>query len=183
MRILGAIIAGGASRRFGSDKAAADLGGRPMIEHVITGLAPQVDALRICGRRWRDLPMLEDRPEPGLGPLGGLYAALSDAQGMGYDGVLCVPVDVLPIPAGLRHSIDDPGRPWVLERQTAIGYWPAALVEALDRYLAAGHRSINGWIAAAGAHRLAETTPLYNINDPESARLYLVDVEGGAQPS
>ena len=172
MKLLGAILAGGASRRFGSDKALADIGGRPMIEHVIDGLRSQVDDLVICGRPWRDLPMLADRPEPCLGPLGGLNAALTHAQDAGYDGVLCMPVDVLPIPTGLRRNIEDPGRPWVLERQTAIGYWPASLAGALDAYLASGHRSIQGWIDAAGATRVAELVPMHNINDLDAARRY-----------
>ncbi|MFM2236672.1 MAG: MobA-like transferase domain, partial [Pseudomonadota bacterium] len=38
MKRLGAIIAGGKATRFGSDKAAAQLNGRPLIEHVAYGL-------------------------------------------------------------------------------------------------------------------------------------------------
>jgi molybdopterin-guanine dinucleotide biosynthesis protein A len=49
---LGAIIAGGKATRFGSDKAAALLNGRPLIEHVADGLREQVDALIVCGRAW-----------------------------------------------------------------------------------------------------------------------------------
>src|SRR3546814_3203634 len=50
-----------------------------MLAHVVARLVPQVDALVVCGRSWADLPMLPDRPEPGLGPLGGLAADLPAA--------------------------------------------------------------------------------------------------------
>jgi molybdopterin-guanine dinucleotide biosynthesis protein A len=35
VRILGSILAGGGSTRFGSDKALAQFAGRQLIEHVI----------------------------------------------------------------------------------------------------------------------------------------------------
>jgi molybdopterin-guanine dinucleotide biosynthesis protein A len=47
MRIAGLILAGGESRRMGTDKALVTLSGRPMIEHVIARLGPQVEALAI----------------------------------------------------------------------------------------------------------------------------------------
>ena len=54
MKRLGAIIAGGKATRFGSDKAAALLNGRPLIEHVADGLREQVDALIVCGVHGRE---------------------------------------------------------------------------------------------------------------------------------
>lgn len=83
MTILGAMLAGGRSRRFGSDKALADIGGKPMIAHVVDALAPQVDSLVIRGRDWPGLARIGDRPGDGLGPLGGgVNAALHRARGM-----------------------------------------------------------------------------------------------------
>jgi molybdopterin-guanine dinucleotide biosynthesis protein A len=49
-RILGAIIAGGQSRRFGGDKGAAKVGGRALLDHVVAGMIPQCDDLIICER-------------------------------------------------------------------------------------------------------------------------------------
>ncbi|MBA3896663.1 MAG: NTP transferase domain-containing protein, partial [Sphingomonadaceae bacterium] len=63
--ILGAVLAGGASRRFGSDKALAMRDGRPLIAHVVDALATQVDAVVVCGRDWGGLPSIADRPAPG----------------------------------------------------------------------------------------------------------------------
>ena len=97
MRRLGAIIAGGKATRFGSDKAAAMLNGRPLIEHVADGLREQVDRLIVCGRAWPGMDGVEDAPFPDMGPLGGLNAALRYAQQNGFDIVVTAGCDVVPV--------------------------------------------------------------------------------------
>ena len=163
-RVLGAFLAGGASSRFGSDKALAMIGERPLIEHTADALAAQVDALVICGRPWGDWTWISDRPTAGLGPLGGLNAALHHAHENGFDAVLCAPVDVFPLPTDLLARLaGDQAR--TLLRQYAVGFWPARLAPMLDQQLASGVRSIHAWIAATGA--LAhddEALGLRNIN-------------------
>ncbi len=165
-KILGAILAGGQSRRFGSDKALADIDGEPMLDRVIAALTPQVDALMICGRDWRGLEALADRPPGGAGPLAGLNAALHHAAAIGFDGVLAVPMDVLPLPDDLRELLAGQGAA-VFARQHAIGYWPARLAPLLDQYLTDGHRRIDGWIDLAGAVRVEEPFAMRNINRAE----------------
>jgi hypothetical protein len=71
-RTLGAILAGGRSRRFGSDKALARLGGERLIDRAAAALRPQVDRLIVCGRVMPAMVCVADRPSPDLGPLGGL---------------------------------------------------------------------------------------------------------------
>ncbi|MDX3899032.1 MAG: molybdenum cofactor guanylyltransferase [Sphingobium sp.] len=166
MTILGAVLAGGRSRRFGGDKALAEIDGKPMIAHIIDALGPQVDALVMCGRDWPGLERIEDRPEEGLGPLGGLNAALHHALTRGHAGVLCVPVDVLPLPGDLAVRLAGDGAA-VFARQHAVGYWPARLAPLLDDMLASGERRIEALIAAAGARRVEERFAMRNINRPE----------------
>lgn len=52
MRLLGAILAGGRSRRFGTDKAVAQWNGAPLLAHCVAALSPQVDHVVLCGREW-----------------------------------------------------------------------------------------------------------------------------------
>ena len=102
--LLGAIIAGGASSRFGSDKALALLGGQPLIAHAQAALEPLVGAIVVCGRAWGGLPMLADVPVAGLGPLGGIAAALGHARAQGFDHVLTIGCDMPGVPdAAARH--------------------------------------------------------------------------------
>jgi len=166
-RILGAILAGGRSTRFGSDKALALLDGRPLIEHAAGTLRPHVDEVVICGRddpRWT---CLRDQPEPGMGPLGGLAAALLHATDRGFDGVLSTGCDMPALPANLVQSLIGDG-PAVVEGQQLIGYWPAHLAGTLLDHLArCERRSIREWMAVVEPRILVPHEPLPNINRPE----------------
>ena len=75
------ILAGGRSRRFGSDKALFMYRGRPLIEHVIGAVRPGIGSISIIAddsERFRHLG-LPCHPDivKGIGPLGGIYTALS----------------------------------------------------------------------------------------------------------
>lgn len=81
--VTGIILAGGYSRRMGSDKALLELGGQPVIARIATELAEITDNVLIaCGEQEREeysflqYPLVLDR-YPGYGPLAGLHAAVS----------------------------------------------------------------------------------------------------------
>jgi molybdenum cofactor guanylyltransferase len=171
-RVLGAVIAGGASRRFGSDKALALIDGRPMLDHVLAALRPQVGALVICGRNWPGEASLADLRLGSIGPLAGLEAALDHAVRRGFDGVLCVPVDTLPLPVDLLDRLQSEGAA-VFEHQYSIGYWPIRFLEPLQSYLSAGRHDLAGWTYRSGARRVAEPYWIGNVNSPAD----LVDVQ------
>ena len=161
MRRLGAVLAGGGSRRFGSDKAAALWNGRSLIDHVTDRLGAQVDHLVLIGREGG----IPDRPAPDLGPLGGLCAALAYAAAHGFDDVLTAACDVPTLPDDLA-SLLAPG-PACLDGQPLIGLWPATLAPELDAYLASTpDLSMRAWIRRCGA-RLVSGPELPNINTPD----------------
>lgn len=168
--LLGAIIAGGRSTRFGSDKAAALVDGLAMLDHVVAGLAPHVDAIVLCGRDWPGLVSIADRPAPALGPLGGLCAALFRARARGHSHVLTAPVDVLPFPPDIAPLFGG-DRPRVFRDQYLIGLWPADLAPQLERHLAGGACSVRSWLTASGAAFVDEPPGLRNIN-------YRTDLDG-----
>jgi molybdenum cofactor guanylyltransferase len=163
MRILGAILAGGQSRRFGTDKALALVDGQPLIDQVIARLAPQCTALVVVGRAHGDWSMLTDRPEGGEGPLAALNAALHYAAAHGFDAVLSAPCDVPDLPPDLATMLAP--APAVLADQPVIGLWPAALAPKLDAWLATGERAVRGFAEHVGA-RQVNGPPLRNINRP-----------------
>lgn len=162
-RRLGAILAGGASRRFGSDKALALHLGKPLIAHVADALLGQCDALVVCGRDWGGHPALADHPAPGLGPMGGLCAALAHAAANGFAEVLAAPCDLLGVEGAA--AVLAPG-PAVAEGQWLLGLWPVAQAGALAALLKAeGAVSARRWMAAAAA--VGRPVPgLRNINRP-----------------
>jgi molybdenum cofactor guanylyltransferase len=165
MKLLGAVLAGGASTRFGSDKAIACVAGTPLLDHVIAALACQVDAMAIVGRDWRGLARIDDLPAAGLGPLGGLCGALAYATAQGFDAVLCVPCDTLGLPPDLATRLL-PG-PAVALGQRSIGVWPARLAPVLLARLTNGDTgAIRRWASDCAA-REVDCGRLHNINHPD----------------
>jgi molybdenum cofactor guanylyltransferase len=85
--ILGVVLAGGQSRRFGQDKAVAQLDDRRLIEHVVARARLQTAAFAISGRDYGlDLPVIPDIL-PSEGPLTGVLSALQWARLAGYSAV------------------------------------------------------------------------------------------------
>ena len=166
MRILGAILAGGGSTRFGSDKALAEIDGKAMLDHVADALLPHVDALVVCGRTWDKLPSIADAPASDLGPLGGLCAALECAAETGFDLVLTAGCDVLPVPDNLVAMLQP--APAVIDGQPIFGLWSADLAPQLRARLETdARRSILSWVEATDGRIVAADAMLYNLNTRE----------------
>ena len=166
MRVLGAILGGGQSSRFGSDKAAALLQGRPLMDHVLDGLLPHVERAVTVGRDWPDLTRVDDLPEPGQGPLGGLLGALTLGQGEGFDLVLTCGCDTV----GLTHDVVEAlsPAPAVLDALPIVGLWPVGLSGALKGWMSdPANRSVYRFADHMGARRVVVQRPPANINRPE----------------
>lgn len=158
------ILAGGRSSRFGADKALAQVDGKPLIAHVADALGGQCAEVVVSGRAWGGLRELADHPTLGLGPMGGLCAALRDAQTGGFDAVLCAPCDLLDIPGDLAERLAGVGSPAVVQGQWLAGFWPARLAGLLEALLRQeGAISARRWVEASGAAQVA-LPPMRNIN-------------------
>jgi len=103
--VLGVILAGGRSSRFGEDKAAAKLGDRRLIDHVAARAMPQVGQLALSGRDYGlNLPVIADT-EQGQGPLGGVLSALAWAQKSGFAAVASFSCDAPFFPPDLVRGL------------------------------------------------------------------------------
>lgn len=164
MSILGVVLAGGQSRRFGRDKALEPLAGRPLIGHALAALAGCA-AVAVAGRDWPGVLSLPDRPAAGLGPLGGLNAALHHAAAHRFSHVASLPVDTLGLPADWLARLGLDGGPAHAVGQPLVGIWPVTLHDNLADYLAGGGRRVQAWVAGTGAVPIA-LGPLLNVNCP-----------------
>ncbi|MFO6446884.1 molybdenum cofactor guanylyltransferase [Erythrobacter sp. NE805] len=165
-RLLGAILAGGQARRFGSDKAHARYEGARLIDRVATALGAQCAGLVVCGREEPGFRCIPDWPEPGLGPLGGLAAALRHAGAQGFAEVLSAGVDVPDLPHDIASLLAGEGAA-IVEAQPVVGLWPVAAGPVLEAFLAGGGRSLYRFADHVGARRVALSRTLMNVNRPE----------------
>lgn len=170
-RWLGCVLAGGESRRFGSDKALAMFDGETLLARAVAMLAGPCAAVVVAGREEAPAPVVADWPQAALGPLGGLAGALRAARERGFDAVLSVGVDSLDLPPDLG-AVLTPG-PACLAAQPVVGLWPLATLDVLEAILTGGERRSMFHFADRCGARLVETAqPPVNVNTPEDlARL------------
>jgi len=125
--VNGAVLAGGAARRYGGNpKGLLTVGGRRILDRVVdavqavTGTPPLLIANASDAAAWRpDLKTLADA-RPGLGTLGGIYTAVTAAPGP----VLCVAWDMPFVPEALLRVLSD---------RMATGGYDAVLPESSGR--------------------------------------------------
>jgi len=178
MRLLGLVIAGGSARRMGFEKTFARIGGRTILERIITTLSPQVDSLIINANgdsaRFADtcLAVVADlRPEIGT-PLAGIHAGLRMARRDGFAAVLTVPSDCPFLPADLATRLS-PG-PSVAASggmdHVLTGLWPVNLLQSLEDGLDSGLRRVKDWAAICRARSVewpvSPFDPFLNLNTP-----------------
>jgi molybdenum cofactor guanylyltransferase len=185
MTVLGAIIAGGQSRRMGGvEKAFIPLAGVPLIERVLSRLMLQVDKLVISanGDPARfvkfNCPVIADRlPETGT-PLAGLHAVLMHAVESGFDAVISTPCDVPFLPLDLAAVLREAGRGRAIiaasdeQSHYLTGYWPSSLAPVLDEAIKVkGLRRVQDFKTLVNAFELVWPVslldPFLNINTPE----------------
>lgn len=161
VKITGLILAGGRARRMGNvDKGLVDFNGKPMIEHCIEKLQPQVDQLIISANRnieqysQYNYSVLEDNVGEYEGPLAGLLRALENSKGT---PVLIVPCDAPLFPADLAsrllESYEEGKTAAVIPHdgsrlQTLFGLYAADTISSLREYLESGQRKVETWVTS-----------------------------------
>ena len=92
--LVAVVLAGGSSRRFGSDKLAADAGGRALLDRVLDGLPPEAEVVVVGPPRPLGRPARFVREDPpGGGPGAALLTGVRAARDAGAQRVLVVPGD------------------------------------------------------------------------------------------
>jgi molybdopterin-guanine dinucleotide biosynthesis protein A len=188
--IVGAVLAGGLSRRMGRDKASLTVDGRPLADRAAAMLATLLpDTVVGVGAGGAAVPtscpVIRDR-FAGAGPLAGLESALHWAGGRPVFVLACdlprlmaehVEVILSAAEAGAQRSAD--ARAWVAayggRRQPLCGLYTAACgpraMAALRRQERAMHRFLDGLDTALVALDDLGPDPLLNLNTPADGAL------------
>ena len=158
MKTLGAVLAGGRSSRFGSDKALAMLDGRTLLDHAAAALGPHCDAVVVVGRG-----AIADWPRADMGPLGGIAGALIHAGERGFEQLLTAPVDCVRLPDDLRALLEP--APAFLETQPVVGLWPIGSISDLRAILEdRSDLAVRAYARRIGARAVASDFVPPNVN-------------------
>lgn len=188
-RIVALLLAGGLARRMGGgDKCLVELAGRPLLEHVIARIRPQVDGLLLNANgdpaRFSafGLPVVADPVEGFQGPLAGILAGLSWLREHAPDvrWMVSVATDTPFLPRDLVHrlyaAVQSEGTRLACaasdgRTHPVFGLWPVEIADDLRRaLLKEGIRKIDVFTAR---HPLSVVTwpaepfdPFFNVNTP-----------------
>jgi molybdopterin-guanine dinucleotide biosynthesis protein A len=168
---LGAVLAGGRSRRMGSPKALVELAGRPLIAHVLTAVEAASLEPVVVAKPDSLLPLVSCRvlrePAEPIHPLYGLLTALASSEGRPVVALACdmpfVPPDLL------EWLVELDGRAAVVEAtgqvQPLLARYEPAVAPVLEAALA---RGASAQEAVSGLDpRIVTESELARFGDPE----------------
>jgi len=181
------ILAGGASKRMGRDKAALEWDGEPLLERIaritsescgpIYVVAPEDSAAsRLRGTGPTPAIWITDE-QPGMGPLAGLAGGLAAADADGAELAFVCATDMPLIGAGLIDELlvalgesDDAAIAVDEQRSHPLaGVYRTRCAGQLRELVAAGERRMLAAVDVLRTHRVTVSDPdwLTNINAPE----------------
>ena len=151
--VVGVVIAGGRSVRFGGEKAAATLGGTALLLWAARRLQRDCAAVAVNTRpgpaaetlaQAQGLPVLYDAAGDAAGPLAGVKAGLIWARGLDAKAVAVSPCDAPLLPDDLfARLIQAAGSGAAMAetvegRQPPCALWPVSALAAVTEALAGG---------------------------------------------
>jgi molybdenum cofactor guanylyltransferase len=158
MQISGVVLAGGRGSRMGGlDKGWVEFMGKPMVNHVIARIQPQVSELFINANRelerYNDLGLsvIQDEIPDFAGPLAGLHKAMKVAN---TPYVLAVPCDTPLLPTNLVERMMNTmiaQDAEIVVAKTGTQSHPVfclcrkSLLPSLEAFLQAGGRKVEEW--------------------------------------
>lgn len=193
--VFGLVLAGGASRRMQTDKAALEIQGKQQLERAFE-LASSVCAKAFVSVRADQLgdplrsrfPTIVDQKD-GLGPIGGI----SSAQAAHPEAAWLVLACDLPFltTATLKYLLDnrDPSKPATAFISTSDGLpeplcavWEPSSREAVVAWLASGKTCPRKFLINSATHLLKQPDPqaLDNVNTPDELAAALNVLDGKA---
>jgi len=180
--LVGVVLAGGRSVRFGGEKAAALLRGTPLLLWAARRLQGSCAAVAVNARPGTQaeslahaagLPVLHDAPGDAAGPLSGVKAGLVWARELGATAVAVSPCDAPLLPEDLFTRLSTAAGSGAAMAETADGaqplcaVWPVSALADVVRALAGGaHPPTWRTLDGIGAQRVrfADAAAFANLN-------------------
>lgn len=169
----------------GSDKGLVPLAGRPMVEHVIEALRPQVGSILLSANRSHEhyarygYPVIADDLGDYQGPLAGVAAALRQCHS---EFMVTVPCDAPLLPPDLvvrllaARAVGDADAAVVHDGrrlQPVFLLLHSRIAPSLEAYLAGAGRRVDMWLSQLRTVQVDfsdEAAAFVNVNDPDERR-------------
>jgi len=186
VNLYGLVLAGGRSSRFGREKAAAEVAGRPMVAWVIdvlklgcldVAVSAGPDTYAASFAEQAGCTALADQASDADGPLAGVHAGLIWAHAKGADALATAPCDTPFLPADLVARLAEGWTPGDSARvavspkgiEPLCALWPVASLHLIGETLAAGrHPPIRQVLERLRAIEIAfpDADAFANLNTP-----------------
>ena len=185
--ILGVVLAGGKSQRFGEDKCQVKLGDKLLIDYILSEIIDEFkEVLLISNNKIKynnsnKISLVEDTKR-GLGPLGGILTAMKwiKENNRSYKWISTFPSDTPFFKKKILNNFleeikDYEGKLFFINsndtRHNIFGLWSIDLLDRLEKDLDNGERKVEMWANKIGVKsinmKFENKDPFFNINTKE----------------
>ena len=188
--ILGTVLAGGKSQRFGEDKSQVKLGDKLLIDYILSEIIDEFNEVLVVSnnlinfKESEKISLIKDFKKD-LGPLGGVLTAMKWVKdnNKDYQWISTFPVDTPffknQILKDFLNKINmEEGKLFFIKsnntRHNIFGLWSIDLMDKLEEDLDKGERKVEVWANSIGVKNInmkfENKDPFFNINTKEDLK-------------
>ena len=173
--ILGIILAGGKSSRFGEDKSTAKLGNKTLLDHTVNKIENEFNEILVISNnkefnfKNNKIHVVEDCIEGQLGPLVGILTAMKWVikNKKNYKWIASFPCDTpffdIKLISELKIKVKETSKKLIFlnsnkKRHNIFGLWSIDLIEILEKDIKNSFRKVELWADKIGYENI-------NINE------------------
>ncbi len=188
--ILGTVLAGGKSQRFGEDKSQVKLDGKILIDYILSEIIDEFHEVLVVSnnpinfKESEKISLINDFKKD-LGPLGGVLTAMKWVKNnnKNYQWISTFPVDTpffknQILKDFLKKINMEEGKLFFIKsnntRHNIFGLWSMDLMDKLEEDLDKGERKVEVWANNIGVKNInmkfENKDPFFNINTKEDLK-------------
>ena len=189
--ILGTVLAGGKSQRFGEDKSQVKLDGKLLIDFILSEIVDEFREIlivtnnQIAFQKSKKISTIKDFKK-GQGPLGGVLSAMKWAKekNSNYKWISTFPVDTPFFKKKILKkflseiNIEESKLFFIKSNNTRhniFGMWSIDLMKKLEEDLNKGHKKVETWANSIGVKiiniEFMYEDPFFNINTKDDLEI------------
>ena len=185
--ILGIILAGGKSSRFGEDKSTAKLGNKTLLDHTVSKIENEFNEILVISNnkdfnfKNSKIQIVGDCIEGQLGPLVGILTAMKwvTKNKKNYKWIASFPCDTpffdIKLISELKIKVKETSKKLIFlnsnkKRHNIFGLWSLDLIEILEKDIKNSFRKVELWADKVGYENI-------NINEEKFDRFLNINTK------